>query len=278
MYEEFLNQLKTEANIRNLRASSIEAYTYIIKYFLAWITKPVTDLSCEDVRRFVLFKRSAGTSAATINQYIAGIKFFFKHVLKIAWDEELVPRMKLDHKLPVVLTLEEVDRLLDAATNLKHKAILSTMYSSGLRVSEVLHLHCSDIIRKEMKLHIRDSKNRTDRYTILSKRNLQLLEKYWYNSSRSRDILFPSQYSGSYLAENSVARFMGKYAKKAGITKNVHPHCLRHSFASHLYEAGVDIRHIQALLGHKTISSTEIYLHISNKTLMGIKSPFDTVR
>jgi len=195
--------------------------------------------------------------------------------LKKNWDDDDIPRMKRDRKLPTVLTKAEISAILDATPNLKHKAMIATMYSGGLRVSEVTHLHYDDISRTNKTIHIRDGKSRSDRYTLLADRTLEILTEYWFQCGRPREILFPSSWTGDYLTKDSVIQFFRESAERAGIQKHVSTHCLRHSFASHLFESGCDIKYIQALLGHRDPKSTEIYLHVSNKTLLGIKSPFD---
>ena len=182
--------------------------------------------------------------------------------------------MIIEHKLPTVLSTDEIGRLLDATDDLKYKAMFATMYSSGMRVSEVVHLHYGDISRTHMQIHVRDTKNRMDRYTILSERNLALLTEYWFACGKPRDILFPNKFTGEYLTVSSVEQVIRRSAATAGLS-GVTPHCLRHSFATHLMEQGVEQRNIQALLGHRDPKSTEVYLHVSNKSLMGIQSPFD---
>ena len=194
------------------------------------------------------------------------------------WDDEDIPRMKLDHSLPTVLSRNEMQSIIDHTPNLKHKAIIATMYSSGLRVSEVVHLHYDDISRTNKTIHVRESKSRRDRYTILSDRNLDLLTEYWFKCGKPRGILFPSSWTGTYLDKNSINQYFKKSASRAGITKHVSSHCCRHSFASHLFESGVDIKYIQALLGHVDPKSTEVYIHVSNKALLGIRSPFDDLK
>ena len=220
-------------------------------------------------------KRLEGRSPETHNHYRSSIKFLYKRVLKIPWDDEEVPAMKRERNLPTVLTPQEINAIIDATDNLKHKAIIATMYSSGLRVSEVTHLHYEDISRTNMTIHVREAKGRIDRYTILSKKNLDLLTEYWFKCGRPKGILFPSSWTGNYLDIASVNQFFKTNAKKAGITRRVSSHACRHSFASHLFENGVDIKYIQSLLGHVDPRSTDVYLHVSNKTLLGIRSPFD---
>lgn len=138
----------------------------------------------------------------------------------------------------------------------------------------MIHLHYDDISRTNMQIHVRDTKNRMDRYTILSERNLTLLTEYWFRKGRPKGILFPNQFTGQYLTVSTLEQVIRHSASAAGLS-GVTPHCLRHSFATHLMEQGVEQRNIQALLGHRDPKSTEVYLHVSNKSIMGIRSPFD---
>lgn len=275
MYEDIFESIRDEAEKRNLRESTSTAYCNAVDYFLRTINKEIAELTTDDVEAFLTRKRLNGLSPQTYNHYHASIRFFYKRILKMDWEDDDIPRMKIDRSIPIVLTRGEIQAIIDHTDNLKHKAIIATMYSSGLRISEVVHLHYDDISRNDMTIHVRESKSRRDRYTILSERNLDLLTEYWFQCGKPRGILFPSSWTGSYLNKNSVNQFFKKSALKAGITKRVSSHSCRHSFASHLFEAGVDIKYIQALLGHVDPKSTEVYLHVSNKTLLGIHSPFD---
>lgn len=275
MYDEYLRQLDEAGKIRNLKERSISCYRNYVSYFLNYVKKAPSDLTCQDVRNFLLAKKEDGLKATTLNLYNSAIRFFYRNVLHILWDDITVLRMIIEHKLPTVLTADEVERLLDATEDLKYKAMFATMYSSGMRVSEVIHLHYDDISRTNMQIHVRDTKNRMDRYTILSKRNLDLLTEYWFRKGRPKGILFPNKFTGQYLTVGTLEQVMRRSAAEAELPKGVSPHSLRHSFASHLMEAGVEQRHIQALLGHRDPKSTEVYLHVSNKTIMGIRSPFD---
>ena len=274
MYKKYLLQLEEAGKIRNLKESSINCYKNYVSYFLNYMGKVPEELTCQDVRKFLLTKKDEGLKATTLNLYNSAIRFFYRNVLYILWDDITVPRMIIEHKLPVVLSVDEVDRLLDATDDLKYKAMFATMYSSGMRVSEVIHLHYEDISRNNMQIHVRNTKNRMDRYTILSNRNLALLTEYWFACGRPRNILFPNKFTGEYLTVSSVEQVLRRSASAAGLS-SVTPHCLRHSFATHLMEQGVEQRKIQSLLGHRDPKSTEVYLHVSNKSLMGIRSPFD---
>lgn len=275
MYEKYLQQIEVEGKLRNLKERSIFTYQAYVRKFLTSIGKDPEELTCEDVRAFLLDRQEEGLKATTLNLYNSSVRFFYKNVLHILWDDNRVPRMRMDYKVPTVLTRNEIECMLNATENLKHRAILATMYSSGLRVSEVAHLHYDDISRSRRQIHVRETKSRSDRYTILSERNLELLTEYWFAYGRPRGILFTSRVTGSYLTSNAIEAMMKNSMKKAGLAVHASPHSLRHSFATHLMEDGVDYRYIQALLGHRDPRSTEIYLHISNKALMGIKSPFD---
>jgi site-specific recombinase XerD len=275
MYEDIFESIRKAAEKRNLRERTIQLYCSNVGYFLRCTNKPVADLTLEDADAFLTMKRLQGRSPETHNHYRSPIKFLYKRVLKIAGDDEEVPAMKRERNLPTVLTPQEINAIIDVTDNLKHKAIIATMYSSGLRVSEVTHLHYDDISRTNMTIHVRKAKGRIDRYTILSRKNLDLLTEYWFKCGRPKGILFPSSWTGDYLDIASVNQFFKASAKKAGITRRVSSHACRHSFASHLFEKGIDIKYIQSLLGHVDPRSTDVYLHVSNKTLLGIRSPFD---
>lgn len=275
MYNDYLLQLEEAGKIRNLKPRTIDGYKSYVSYFLNSVNKNPEELTCQDVREFLLRKKEEGLKATTLNLYNSAIRFFFRNVLHLLWDDITVPRMMIEHKLPVVLSVEEINRLLDATKDLKYKAMFATMYSSGMRVSEVIHLHYDDISRTNMQIHIRDTKNRMDRYTILSERNLEILTEYWFCNGKPREILFPNKFTGQYLTVSALEQVMRRAVADAGLSSKATPHCLRHSFATHLMEQGVEQRNIQALLGHRDPKSTEVYLHVSNKALMGIRSPFD---
>ena len=180
MYEKYFNQLKEECLIRNRSSQTAETYIANIKVFMNWTgNKPIEKLSLQDARDFILFKRKSGVSASTCNFYNSSIAFFYKHVLHIPWDQEVVPRMRIDTRLPAVLSLEEVETLIDTATHIRNKAIIALLYSSGLRVGELVKLRAEDIYMSRMQVYIPKSKNHRDRWTILSNRTLNLLTDYW---------------------------------------------------------------------------------------------------
>ena len=275
MHENIYELIRIPAQKRNLRESTISLYSKNVSYFLRCIRKPLSSLSLEDAEFFLSYKRSQGISPETYNHYRSAIRFFYKKVLLIDWDDDLLPAMKRERHLPVVLSRSEMEAVIDSASNLKHKAMIALMYSSGLRVSEVIHLHYEDISRSDMSIHVRQAKGRIDRYSILSKRTLAILTQYWFAYGKPKDILFPSSSTGTYLNTATVNQFFKQSARRAGITRKVSSHACRHSFATHLFEDGAPLPYIQSLLGHTDPRSTMVYIHVSNKSLLGIKSPFD---
>ena len=275
MYESYINKIEDIGKLRNLKPGTIRTYQNNVRDFLKFINKHPDELTCEDARDFLLHLKNKGDKASTLNNKNGALVFFYKRVLGKLWDDNLVPRAINDYAIPRVLTRDEIEKLLDATPNLKYKAIFAIMSSSGLRVSEVLHLHYDDISRTNMQIYIHSAKNHTSRYALLSQRALDILTEYWFKCGKPRDILFPNQWTGKYLTPSATGLEMRKSVERAGLPKDVHSHCLRHSFATHLLEDGVDIRYIQTLLGHHSPKSTEIYLHISNKALLGVKSPFN---
>lgn len=207
------------------------------------------------------------------NQAISSIGFFLKYVLKKNNSIHL-PRPKKEQKLPDILSRAEIHSILQAPRNVKHKAILSLTYSAGLRVSEVASLKIHDIDTNRMLIHIRQGKGRKDRYTLLSSNALETLRTY-AASYKLNDWLFPGEEKGEHIAERTVQKVFKNACEKASIRKQVSVHSLRHSFATHLLESGIDLRYIQELLGHSSSKTTEIYTHVSNKDLSKIQSPLD---
>lgn len=216
----------------------------------------------------------------TVNYINSTLKFFYVVTLEGSWSELRIPRLRNDKKLPKYLTKEEVKLLLESTTYLKHKAILSTIYSAGLRVSEVINLRIADIMSKEMKIRVRNGKRNKERYTLLSQKNLELLRLYWkkfgYKNYSPEDYLFISRLTKNKLSSRGVQKAMEAALQKSGLTKKATVHTLRHSFATHLMNDGVELANIQALMGHSNIKTTSIYLHVKDYQILNIRSPFDT--
>lgn len=214
-------------------------------------------------------------SKAYINITYSALKFFYTVTLGREWEMKQIPRVKKDKKLPTVLSKGEVQKIFDATTNLKHKAILMTVYGGGLRVSEVANLKPGDIDSANMQIHIRLGKGNKDRYTILAKVNLTILREYW-KLYRPGIWLFPSVNPVDHLCTRTMERVFEQSKQKAGIKKDVSIHTLRHSFATHMLESGVAINYIQLLLGHTSPKTTCIYIHLARKDALNLKSPLDT--
>lgn len=275
MHEEIYKKLEEECRYRNHTKKSTKHYLYHTKSFLRWVgDKPLEELTLQDARDYIAYKRNTTCSPATCNGINTVLSFFYRIILKKTWIHEEVPRMKQDWKLPAVCTQEEIERLIDTATNIRNKAIIALIYSSGLRVGEVCRLAPTDIYMSSMQVHVRYSKNHGDHWTILSERALELLKAYWYAYPQPREVLFVSlRRPHRPLNPGGVQIMLKKVAEEAGVT--AHPHTLRHSFATHLIEDDTRREYVQAMLGHKSPASTAVYVHVSNMSLMGVTSPLD---
>jgi len=212
-------------------------------------------------------------SVSQQNQRINAIKFYYEKVLGLKKEYYQISRPRKESKLPTVLTLDEIEKLFTAITNQKHKCILMTIYSGGLRRSELINLKISDIDSARMLIKVCGAKGKKDRYTLLSKRLLTELRKY-YIKYRPCHFLFEGQDRGPYSA-TSIERICGNAVNKARIRKHITPHSLRHSFATHLLEQGTNLRYIQELLGHSSTKTTQIYTRVASNALMKIRNPLD---
>lgn len=255
--------------------STIKTYTSYFRQFQAHFAgQDLKRISTEQVNKYILgLIRSKKVSPSQQNQRINAIKFYYEKVLGRERVFYHVERPRRDRKLPTVLSREEVQLLLNATTNLKHKCLLTTIYSAGLRRSELLQLRLEDIDSKRMLIKIRSAKGKKDRYTILSRTLVDLLEKY-YGEYRPGEWVFEGQNGGQYSA-TSIEKVFRSAVKKAGIVKHVTPHSLRHSFATHLLEQGINLRYIQELLGHSSPKTTQIYTHVASNELAKIRNPLD---
>jgi site-specific recombinase XerD len=230
-----------------------------------------------DARRFLWhLATERNKTPGTINIYNAAIRFFFAVTLNRTMNYLQMPRMKRAKTLPVILSKSEVSALIDSCINIKHKALLLLAYGSGLRVGELIKLKVEDIDSKAMRVFVRDGEGQKDRYTILSVNALLALRDYWrrYRPKSLDRYLFPGIKNVGHLSENAVADAIESAVRKTGINKKVSPHTLRHCFATHLLEDGYNLLQIKEMLGHYSIQSTTIYLHLANTT-SGVTSPAD---
>ncbi|MCQ2502067.1 MAG: tyrosine-type recombinase/integrase [Lachnospiraceae bacterium] len=277
MYEEYFVKLREECLIRNRTEGTLATYTFSIHKFMEWTGyKEPESFTLEDARNYIYELRVVqNKSTQYCNGVNSALKFFYRFVLHKSWDQDAVPRMMNDVILPRVTELENVEKMIDAAAEIRNKAIIALLYSSGLRVSELCRLAPTDIYKSTMQVHIRAGKNHCDHWTLLSQRALDLLTEYWRSYPAKRDYLFVGLKSPhNPLRPSGVEIMVRKIGTEVGID-HAHPHMLRHSFASHMVEQGVSLEHIQAMMGHRDSDSTHRYIHVSNKALMGIKSPLD---
>jgi Site-specific recombinase XerD len=270
--EEYIRLLE----IKRYSLSTARAYTFLFSEFMAFFRdKDLAEINENDIRTYLMHVVRQGKSASRQNQVINAIKFYYEQVLEMPQRFYVIERPIKDKKLPLVLSEEEVSKLISATKNLKHKAILVTIYSCGLRLSELLELKITDIQSDRGLILVRNGKGRKDRTTILSPTTLDLLRKY-YLDFRPVEYLFEGTPGKPYSAR-SVQSILKRALKAAGIRKTASVHTLRHSFATHLLESGTDLRHIQVLLGHSSSRTTEIYAHVSTKFMRTIKSPLDNL-
>ena len=275
--EQAIQRMWEDIRFRNLSNSTYKNYTRNIRNFFAFCRKPIEELDENDIRNFLHYlideKKYAPT---TVNQSSAAIRFFFAVSLNRPMNYLQIPLTKVPKTLPDVLTREEVSSLIRACTNTKHQALLLLAYGSGLRSGEIETLRVKDIDSKEMRIFVKGGKNKRDRYTLLSQTTLEALRTYWkdYRPNSPEGWLFPGFRNIGHLTRAAIALAFDTCVKRTGITKEVSPHSLRHAFATHLLEDGVELIKIKELLGHHRISSTMVYLHLSNTT-KGIVSPAD---
>lgn len=265
-----------EMRLRNYSHKTIKAYKSCLRTFQSHLRdKPVTGITESEIRGFLLYLIDERRwAASSVNQMFNALRFLYVEVLKQPFRIGSIPRPKQEKKLPNVLSQEEVLRIFAHVDNLKHKVLLMLIYSAGLRVGESVRLKIGDIDGERKMIHLRGAKGKKDRYTLLSDHVLEALRRY-YRAYRPREYLFEGQGRRSHLAERSIQAVFQRAVAAAGIRKPITVHGLRHSFATHLLESGIDLRYIQELLGHSSSKTTEIYTHVSRKSLGKILNPLD---
>jgi site-specific recombinase XerD len=271
--------MKRDMEIRGLSTATQMRYLQCASRFVRYYMKSPDQLGLEDVHRFQLHMiRDRHYAEKTFNLHVTALKFLYGQTLQRPWRIELIPYHKRSKRLPVVLSREEVRRLYEAVSNIKHKTMILTLYATGMRVSELTHLKVADVNSERMQIRINQGKDRKDRYVRLSEKLLKVLREYWSASTpKPKTWLFPGRYEDIPIDRNSVTKIIRAVGRKAGIRKRVTAHTLRHTFATHLLEDGVDIRTIQLLLGHRSLRSTAMYLHVATTHLQETKSPLDSL-
>jgi len=273
-------RMKADIQLRGLSKNTMSSYLTHAEIFLNYCEKPAQELDEKDVRRFLghLINGSKHTPA-TINNYSAAIRFFFAVTLNRTMNYLQIPRMKAAKTLPEVITKDEASELINNCRNIKHRALLLLAYGSGLRVNEIACLRIRDIDSETMRVFVNGGKGKKDRYTLLSENTLLALRKYWreYRPKSKDGWLFPGIKNVGHITTSAIACAVNTALKGTVIAKNVTPHTLRHAFATHLLENGLSLLQIKELLGHYSIQSTTVYLHLANTT-QGIISPAEHIK
>ena len=264
-----------DMQLRNLAPRTIKAYVSRVGTFARHFGRSPEALGSDDVRAYLLYLVQEKHASWTVyNQTVAALKFLYEVTLERPGVLQRIRCPKQPKKLPIVLSTDETARFFAAILGVKHRAILMTAYAAGLRISEVVALRLEDIDSRRMVLRVRQGKGRRDRNVMLSPRLLDLLRDYW-RLARPTDWLFPGQVEGRPLTAGSAHRVCVQASHAAGLGKHVTVHTLRHSFATHLLEAGTDIRTIQVLLGHRNLKTTAIDTHVAPAAVEATRSPLD---
>ena len=265
--------LERELKIRGLSRKTIKAYLLYNRIFIEWVKKSPRDVGQEDVKRYLEHLVDHGSAASTGNVAINALKFYYSQILRRKFFFD-IKHAKKSKYLPTVLSKDEAKRLLACIKNAKHYCIAALLYGAGLRVGEVVRIRMQDIDAGRGLLKVYQGKGKKDRYTLLPKQIMPHLEAQFKLKSPDA-YLFSGVRGEGHLTERSAEAIVQDAARKAGIAKPVSCHTLRHSFATHLLEAGTDIRYIQELLGHAKLATTQIYTKVSSQALGAIKSPLD---
>lgn len=281
---DIIEKVKRDLEMSGLKQETCEGHIGKIKVFLKTKKIPVEYITLDDVREFLRHLRyEKNYSIGTVNNYRSAIKYFYEVTLDKTWSDKKIPRLRGYKPLPSVLSKSEVVKFIEAMPNKMYRIILYTMYSSGLRVGEAVALRVKDLDSQRMQIYVEKSKNGSARYAILSHKNLKLLRDYvreWkkrYRYSFSpENYLFPSPHlKGEHISKKTIKNRVSELTLKINFGKNITSHSLRHAFGSHLFESGVDIFCIKELMGHRSIQSTNVYVHLASLSSMNIKSPFD---
>ena len=272
-----LKNMQEYLELRGLSDNTQSAYLRIVRKFSEFFNNSPEKLGAKEIKKYLLhLLRNQKQSSSTIGVTYAALKFFYTIVLRRPWVIIEIPHMKKEKKLPVILNREEINAIIDAPTNIKHKAILTLLYSSGLRASEVGRLKIEDIDSSRMQIRVQNTKGKKERYTILSKEALKTLRQYW-KVYQPEILLFPGRWHDRPMTYKAIDFIFKRYKDQAGVKKQASAHSFRHSFATHLLGNDVDLYHIQLLLGHSSPHTTMVYLHVRRVDLEKIASPFDLI-
>ena len=279
--DNYLNSFRKMISLRGLTDHTLKSYCTYIRTYLDYLNnilhKSPEEVSWDELRDYICWlQKSRDLSDRTINGAISKLRFFTLYVLHKPWDDTQLPMRMFDEYLPFVPSKEETWQFISSMPDLKPKTMVTLMYSSGLRIGEVFRLRYEDVDRKHMRLHITHSKNRNDRYAILSKAALDLLTQYWFECGRPMGYLFPKQRGEDRPIDTFyLSRHIHAHEDRLGWERRLTCHSFRHAFGTHLYENGTDLLTIKALMGHKSLNSTTIYVHLSSDSIRQTVSPLD---
>jgi len=268
----YLKKLEDELRLRNYSPKTVKSYVSCVTEYLRIKQNNLDSVDIDFIKQHLLSKINKGMSSQTTNQALQAINFFCWNVLKFHGKID-IKFAKTPSKLPIVLSRDEIQSILKAISNEKHNLIIALAYAGGLRVSEAVNLKIKDINLAELTIHIKSAKGNKDRITILPKKLVQNIEKIISNRNQN-DFVFTSERGGK-LTERTAQKVFENALKKCHISKEATFHSLRHSFATHLLENGVDVRYVQELLGHANIRTTQLYMKVTNPSLKNIKSPLE---
>jgi integrase/recombinase XerD len=277
MMTQLRQRMLEELQRRNYSAGTIRLYLRHVAQFAQHFHRSPDHLGAEDIRRYQLFliqeKKLAWSS---YNQIVCALRFFYAKTLKRAFLLQDIPFPRQEQRLPLILSPEEVARILTVPPHLKSRALLMTIYAAGLRRSEVARLRVKDIDSARMTITVHQGKGQKDRVVMLSPVLLDTLRQYWRHA-KPKQWLFPGENPDQPITDNDIFGVFHNAVRRAGITKKVSPHSLRHSFATHLLESGTDLRTIQILMGHRSLKTTARYLHVSQRQVRATASPLDSL-
>jgi len=270
--QKYLEEVKNELRLRNYSQKTIKSYILCLKEFFGYLKQDFEKADIDKIKQYLLKKQEKGYSPQTINLHLNSIKFFYRDIIKFPRQIN-IKFAKRSKKLPVVLSRQEIERLINSISNARHRLLIALSYGAGLRVSEGIGLKVKDLDFENYTIHIKQSKGKKDRITVFpEKMKNDLLNLI---AGKGKDDLVFERERGGKLSSRSAQKVFENALKKTGIKKDATFHSLRHSFATHLLENGIDVRYVQELLGHQNIRTTQIYTQVTSPQLKNIKSPLE---
>jgi len=272
--QEFLDKVRVELRYRNYSSNTLDSYLGCLKDFFGFIGSNFEKFDEFKVKEYLIGLKDRGLSGQTVNVHLNAIKFFYENIIRVPFKLNL-KFSKKPKRLPVVLSREEINLIINSITNEKHRLMISLSYGAGLRVSETVKLRIKDIDLPNLQLNIRQAKGAKDRISVIPEKLKNVIGQFMADKE-ANDFLFVSE-RGGRLTERTAQIIFERALKKTGIKKDATFHSLRHSFATHLLENGVDVRYVQELLGHQNIRTTQIYTKVTNPALKNITSPLSSI-